>query len=218
MKKLYTAITVIILAVIMVFIINAYIVSSVKNLIYTSPDKVPAAYTALVLGAHVSKEGIPSNFLKDRLDMALDLYKRGKIKRFLLSGDHGTLNYDEVNNMRYYLLEQGVDTKDIFLDHAGFDTYNSVVRAKEIFQVTEMIVVTQEFHLSRALFIAQHKNIKAYGIIADKDNYGSLQYLKFREKIARLKAFWEVLINKRPHFLGEKIPITGDSRSSYDKE
>lgn len=217
MKKLYTAISIIALAVIIVFIINVHIVSSVKKLIYYSPDKVPPAYTALVLGAHVSKEGIPSNFLKDRLDMALELYKKGKIKRFLLSGDHGTKIYDEVNNMRYYLLEKGVDSRDIFLDHAGFDTYNSIVRAKEIFEVKEMIIVTQEFHLARALYIAQHKGLLACGIVADKENYGSLKYLQFREKIARLKAFWEVLINRSPKFLGEKIPITGNSQASYDR-
>lgn len=218
MKKFYIVLSFIILIVATIITVNVYIEKSIKNRIYSSPQEIPPAYTALVLGAHVSKEGTPSSFLKDRLDMALELYKRGKIKRFLLSGDHGTKIYDEVNNMRYYLLEKGVDTRDIFLDHAGFDTYNSIVRAKEIFEVKEMIIVTQEFHLARALYIAQHKGLQAYGIMADKENYGSLKYLQFRERIARLKAFWEVLINKSPHFLGEKIPITGDSRSSYDRK
>lgn len=114
-------------------------------------------------------------------------------------------------------MEKGVDSRDIFLDHAGFDTYNSIVRAKEIFEVKEMIIVTQEFHLARALYIAQHKGLRACGIVADKENYGSLKYLQFREKIARLKAFWEVLINRSPKFLGEKIPITGNSQTSYDR-
>ena len=160
---------------------------------------------------------MPSNFLQDRLDMALQLYTQKKVKRLLLSGDHGTIGYDEVNNMRNYLLERGVDTRDIFLDHAGFDTYNSIVRAKDIFGVNEMIIVSQEFHLRRALFIAEKKGVNAYGIVADQSNYGSLRYLKNREKLACVKAFFEVLINKNPKFRGEKIPITGDSRKSYDQ-
>lgn len=218
MNKTFKYLTFIaVISIALVFLLNLYINIKTKNLIYNSVEEIPGTYTALVLGAHVSRDGIPSNFLKDRLDMALELYKHKKVKRLLLSGDHGTVIYDEVNNMRNYLLEHGVDTRDIFLDHAGFDSYNSIVRAKEIFEVNEMIIVSQEFHIPRALFIAKHKNLKAIGIIADKENYGSLAYLKFRERIANVKAFWEILINKDPHFLGEKIPITGDSSLSYDR-
>jgi SanA protein len=197
--------------------INIYINRVSSNSLFTKVSELPSAYTALVLGAHVSKEGVPSSFLHDRLETAWLLYQQKKVKRLLLSGDHGTIGYDEVNNMRNYLLEKGVDTRDIFLDHAGFDTYNSIVRARDIFGVNEMIVVSQEFHLPRALYIANGKKVKAYGIVADQSDYGSLRYLKFRERIACLKAFIEVLINKEPKFRGEKIPITGDSRKSYDR-
>jgi SanA protein len=205
------------IAILSVLVLHVYIIQSSKKFTSNSVSKVPYAYTALVLGAHVSKSGVPSGFLKDRLDMALELYKKKKVKKLLLSGDHGTVIYDEVNNMRDYLLERGVPTEDIFLDHAGFDTYNSVVRAENIFEVHDMLIVTQRFHLPRALYIARNKNIKAYGIVADKSNYGSLKYLKFRETIAGIKAFFEVMINKEPRFMGEKIPITGDSRKSYDR-
>jgi SanA protein len=171
---------------------------------------------ALVLGAHVGNDGSPSTVLADRLNAALELYRKGKVKRFLLTGDHGHKDYDEVNNMKHYLKEQGVPESDIFLDHAGFDTYNSMVRAREIFQIKEMIIVTQEFHLSRALYIAQKKGIDAVGFPAEMSNKSSLKSLEIRESLANLKAFWEVLIHKKPKFLGPAIPITGDSRLSYD--
>ncbi len=205
-------------ALIIVFAIavNLRIAGVSRGYIYTRPDEVPAAYTAIVLGAMVSKTGNLSNFLLDRMDMALALYNAGKVKRFLLSGDHGRADYDEVNSMKHYLLDHGVDSTDIFLDHAGFDTYNTMVRAKEIFGVEDAIIISQEFHVPRAVYIARGKGIQAYGINADKRDYGSLNYLKFRESIACIKAFFEVNINKSPVFLGDKIPISGDSRLSYD--
>lgn len=217
LKALKVMLLLSLLAIFMVIFINLYIHRVSKKALYREVSELPSTYAALVLGAHVSKDGVPSNFLQDRLDMAFHLYNQHKVKRLLLSGDHGTLDYDEVNNMRNYLLKKGANTNDIFLDHAGFDTYNSIVRAREIFGIHEMVVVSQEFHLQRALYIAKKMDVKAYGIVADKSNYGSLRYLKFREKIACVKAFMEVVINKEPRFLGEKIPITGDSRKSYDK-
>ena len=117
----------------LVFIIglNFYIATATKATIYSDAELVPKAYTALVLGARVYKDGQLSGVLKDRIDSALDLYKSQKIARFLLSGDHGRKDYDEVNHMKAYLIEKGVPTAAIFLDHAGFDTYNSLYRAKK---------------------------------------------------------------------------------------
>jgi SanA protein len=204
------------LSVVFTFIINAVVKNKSKEFIYDKVKDVPPCYTALVLGAMVSQSGYPSDFLKDRMDIAIELYKNKKVKRFLLSGDHGQKNYDEVNSMKKYLLDKGIDTSDIFLDHAGFDTYSSIVRAKEIFQVKDVIIVTQEFHLSRAVYIARKKGLNAYGMVADKREYLSIKRLKIRELMANVKAFWEVLINKEPKFLGSKIPITGDSKLSYD--
>ncbi|HEX2935702.1 MAG TPA: ElyC/SanA/YdcF family protein [Bacteroidales bacterium] len=198
------------------FSANAYIQHSAKAYTVTDINKVPSKYTCIVLGALVGNDGTPSIVLADRLDAALNLYRNGKVKRFLLTGDHGRINYDEVNNMKRYLEERGVPQQDIFLDHAGFDTYNSMVRAKEIFLVKDAIIVTQEFHISRSIYIARKKGIDAYGFSATMSDTKPLHYLKFRESIACLKAFGEVVINRSPKFLGTKIPITGDSRLSYD--
>jgi len=198
------------------FSINIYMKKYAGSFIYDNTKEVPGGYTALVLGALVHDDGAPSQILEDRLLTALDLYHEGKIARFLLSGDHGRVTYDEVNHMKEYLLKQGVDTADIFLDHAGFDTYNSVVRAHEIFEVNDMVIVTQEFHLSRAVYIARKKGLNATGVIADRHSYPAMVRFKVRESMAMVKAFFEVLINRDPVFMGEKIPITGDSRLSYD--
>lgn len=216
-KKYYKQILGFILLIILSFvIINVHVNYKSKAYIYSKVEDVPECYTAIVLGALVSNTGNPSSFLQDRMDVAIELYKSKKIKRFLLSGDHGRKNYDEVNSMKNYLLDKGINTEDIFLDHAGFDTYSTMVRAKEVFGVDKAIIVTQEFHLSRAVFIARSKGIDAYGIIADRQNYFSLKRLKMRETIANVKAFTEILFNKSPKFLGDKIPITGDSKLSYD--
>jgi len=201
----------------MVIISNVVIVKKSKRYLYDKVSDVPECYTAIVLGAKVSSKGVPSDYLQDRLDMAIELYRNNKITRFLLSGDHGQTSYDEVNNMKAYLIEHGIDTADIFLDHAGFDTYNTMVRARKIFQVEDAIVVSQEFHLPRAVFIARSKGIEAYGIKADKRKYAAIKSLKIREILAKVKAFTEVIINKKPKYLGEQIPITGDSKLSYDK-
>jgi SanA protein len=204
------------LSFLIVILINFLILSTSRKYIYSDISNIPKSYTAIVLGAQVHQLGVPSNFLKDRLDEAIELYKSNKISRFLLSGDHGRSNYDEVNTMKIYLLENGIDTNDIFLDHAGFDTYSSMYRAREIFEVKDAIIVTQNFHLPRAVFIARKLGIKAYGINADKQNYSSISYLRKREKIANIKACLELLIHKKPKYLGEKIPITGDSSKSFD--
>ncbi len=217
MKKLIqiTLLTILTLGI-FYFSVNTYIRLSSKAYVVKDTNQIPVKYTCIVLGAHVGNDGTPSIVLADRLDAAINLYKLGKVKRFLLTGDHGRKNYDEVNNLKRYLEEKGIPQPDIFLDHAGFDTYNSMVRAKEIFLVKDAIVVTQEFHLSRAIYIARKKGTDAYGYTATMSDAKPLKYLKFRESIACMKAFGEVLINRSPKFLGTKIPITGDSRLSYD--
>jgi len=205
-----------VLLLVMVVLINLIVYYKSKEYCYSRISEVPVSYTAIVLGAKVHSPGKPSYILQDRLDAALDLYQAGKIKRFLLTGDHGQSNYDEVNTMKAYLLDKGVDTRDVFLDHAGFDTYNSMVRAKQVFQVTDAIVVTQDFHLPRAVYLARAKGLNAFGLASDRREYRTINYLRFRELSARIKAFGEVLINKEPVFLGTPIPITGDSKLSYD--
>ena len=196
--------------------LNLYIHLTTNSFITDDQKNLSPSYTALVLGAKVYESGRPSAVLRDRLDRAYELYRTGKVKRFLLSGDHGQKDYDEVNHMRIYLREKGVPSKDIFMDHAGFDTYNSVVRARDIFEVEDVIIVTQDFHLPRAVFIAHQKGLNAHGFIADKRTYPRMKYLRLREGLASVKAAMEILVNRAPRFGGDKIPITGNSQLSYD--
>lgn len=199
-----------------VFVINMIVKNTSKNLIYSDVEKIPKCYTGIVLGAFVHPSGIPSDFLQDRLDRAIVLYKSNKINRFLLSGDHGQKDYDEVNSMKNYLVKHGINPTDIFLDHAGFDTYNSMYRAKEIFNVKDVIIISQEFHLPRAIYIAKNMGLNPYGYTADIRNYPSINYLFKREILANIKAFLEVITNQKPKFLGTKIPIDGESDLSFD--
>ena len=145
---------------------------------------------------------------KDRAEPAIELYQRKKVQKILISGDHGTNNYDEVNTIKDFLLKQGIPGEDIFLDHAGFDTYDSLYRAKEIFQVSSVIVVTQRFHITRAVYIGQSLGVETTGIAADKQDYGHVECVEFREKIARVKAFLDVVFHSKPKFLGEAIPAS----------
>ena len=139
-----------------------------------------------------------------------------KVSKILVSGDHGTVEYDEVNTVKAYLLENGVQPENIFLDHAGFDTYDSIYRAKEIFEVESVVIVTQEFHLPRAVYIGNSLGIETHGYIADRQPYVAAIWNSFRESLARIKAFLNVTLNSKPKYLGEPIPITGDGTLSWD--
>jgi SanA protein len=196
--------------------LNIYIEKTSNKRIYSDKEKIPNCYTGLVLGAKVYDDGRLSGILRDRVESALELYRIGKIKRFLLSGDHGRTKYDEVNQMKKYLIKKGVPKEDIFLDHAGFDTYDSAIRAKKVFLADDVIIITQNFHVKRAVYIANSLGLNAYGFIADKHQYGIAKRMYVREKVANVKAFFELLIHKNPRFLGEKISIKGDSKLSYD--
>jgi len=181
------------------------------------PAAAEEAEAVMVLGALVFPDGRPSAMLQDRLDTALALYQGGRAAKILLTGDHGQVEYDEVNGMRRYLEEKGVPPEDIFMDHAGFDTYDSMYRARAVFQARKLIVVTQEFHLPRALWIAKRLGLSAQGVVADRRPYARAQYYEWRELLARVKAFGEVVIGRDPVFLGPVIPITGDGRTTHDQ-
>lgn len=194
--------------------VNFYIIKSTQDQIYLNQNDLPEYQTALLLGAKVYDNGILSPIMRDRADVAIEIYNSSKVKKILVSGDHGTTGYDEVNAIKNYLLESGVDKKDIFLDHAGFDTYDSVYRAKNIFEVESMIIVTQKFHLPRAVYISNSLGVESAGIVADRRYIFLRNYL--RESLSRVKAFFNVNFNAQPQFLGERIPITGDSGKSWD--
>jgi len=170
----------------------------------------------LVLGAKVNSSEQVSPVFADRLDMAVDLYQAGLIKKILVSGDHGTAFYDEVNAGKEYLLAKNIAPEDIFLDHAGFDTFDSLYRAKNVFRLDSLLISTQDFHLSRALYIAQRLDIDAWGCRADKRYYANIDYMKRRERIASIKAWLDVNLGSRPKFLGMIIDINGDGHQTWD--
>ncbi len=172
--------------------------------------------TVLVLGARVYENGKMSGIFEDRVLTALNLYKEGKVEKILVSGDHGTVDYNEVGAAKDFLLENGVDAQDIFLDHAGFDTYDSVYRAKKIFEVESLVIVTQDFHLPRAHYIAQNLDLDFCGKSSDLHLYKSAEYLELREKLARVKAWLDITLDSKPKYLGETIYIGGDGRQTWE--
>ena len=184
-----------------------------------TPEEVTDSDAIIVLGAYVYPNGRLSDMLKDRVDTALELFNDGKGKKLLLSGDHGQTTYDEVNGMKNYVKAKGIKGEDIFMDHAGFSTYETMYRARDVFKAKKVIIITQEYHLKRAVYIARKLGLDAYGVAADKQKYRGMATYKAREVLARCKAFLYVNVTKpKPKFLGEPIPITGDGRVTDDKD
>jgi SanA protein len=171
----------------------------------------------IVPGASVIANSIPSAILQDRLDTAYALYRTSGIERILVSGDHGTIFYDEVNVMRNYLVNKGVPPEAVFMDHAGFDTYQTLYRARDIFGVRRAVIVTQDFHLLRALYIGNRLGIDLSGVDSAIRSYGHDTRNRLREFPARVKAFLECeILRPEPYFLGEKIPIDGANTTIDD--
>lgn len=198
--------------------INLYIVRSTENhIISFDAAKEKKADCIIILGAGVSENsGALSYVLRDRLDTGIALYHEGRTKKILMTGDHGRQNYDEVNAMKRYAVSKGVLPEDIFMDHAGFSTYESMFRARKIFQVESAIIVTQRYHLHRALFLAKSFGINVVGVSADNPDYDSGALFYLREELARVKDFFFAIFKPKPKFLGEPIPITGDGNITND--
>lgn len=203
--------------VLLVIILQFHVNRSSRDVIFNNASDLEPAYVGIVLGASVRPDKSLSPILQDRVDKAHELYKKGVIKRFLLSGDHGQQDYDEVNAMKRYLNKKGVSDSVIFLDHAGFDTYDSMFRARDVFKVNKAIVITQEFHLPRAIYVGHSLGLELQGYIADNRTYTANAHLTRREWLANIKAWIELNIEKSPTYSGPTIPITGDSRLSHDK-
>jgi SanA protein len=185
---------------------------SVAHLEYASSDTVPKTDVAVVLGASVVR-GAPSPVLAARADEAIDLYQKGKVKKILVTGDNGALSHDEVTPVRKYLVAAGIPAGDIFLDHAGFDTYSSMYRAHAIFGATSATIVTQNYHLPRALFIAQHVGLSAVGVSALGGENSLEAFL--REIPASWKALFDVLTHREPKYLGDPIPLSGSGEATW---
>ena len=179
-----------------------------KGRLYDTVSAVPHYHTALVLGTSpIGRNGGPNLYFLSRIDATAKLYEAGKIDRILVSGDNRKVEYNEPEEMKKALVDKGIPEEVIFLDYAGFRTFDSVVRAKEVFGQSEFIVVSQRFHNERAVFIAGKKGIKAAGFNAAdvRASYGFITHV--REWGARCKVFIDLMFGKKPHFLGEPVDI-----------
>ncbi len=170
----------------------------------------------LVLGCAVKDDGRPSDMLHDRLRRGVALYDSGTAPKLLMSGDHGRKEYDEVAAMKQFAIDAGIASSDVFMDHAGFSTYESIYRAKEIFQADKIVIVTQEYHLYRALYIANCLGVDAYGVNADYHTYIGQTMRDLREVLARNKDFLTCIFKPEPTYLGDVIPIFGDGNLTND--
>lgn len=189
---------------------NAYILLSTDGEATANVTDVPHAEVAIVPGALVQPNGKMSGMLADRVRQADALWKAGKVDRILVSGDHGAWVYDEPDTMRKALVADGVPGRVIFEDHAGFDTWATMVRARSIFNVHDAVIVTQGFHMPRALFLAHEAGIDATGLIADQHQWGYQgKKSEIREIFSRVKAIADTTLNT-PAMGGKKIPIGGD--------
>lgn len=202
-----------------VFGINAWVVSSTGDQILT-PEQAGGLSNVdciVVLGCLVRDNGQPSDMLSDRLHRGVELYQAGVAPKLLMSGDHGQTTYNEVQAMKQYALDSGIPSRDVFMDHAGFSTYESIYRAKAVFQAEKIIIVTQEYHLSRALYIANALGLEAYGVSADYHTYWGQSARDLREILARNKDFFTSIFKPAPTYLGDAIPVSGDGDLTNDK-
>lgn len=218
LKILKILLIIVLISIIISIIINCYIINTSKKRILKEEDysKLNNIDCILILGAGIWGDK-PSPMLQDRLDEGIKLYKKGLSSKIIMSGDHGKEEYDEVNVMKSYAIEKGVPSKDIFMDHAGFSTYESVYRSKEVFEVKKMIIVTQKYHLYRALYIADRLGINAYGVNSNPKKYSGQIFREVREILARNKDFIYTIIKPKPTYLGESINVSGSGDITNDK-
>jgi SanA protein len=216
LKKLFKKlIYLFIIGVIAIISVNWYVKSSTRDLIHHTVNNLPKNEVGIIFGAGINGDQ-PSKYLKDRLDAGILLYKTHKIDKILLSGDNGRDEYDELTVMKTYCFNHGVDTTKIFIDYAGFDTYSTMYRASHIFKIKKATLISQEYHLNRAIYIGQKLGVKSIGFSANKGEYLGYQYVTFREYGSIFKSFFDVLRNREPRFLGNEININGVS--NYSKE
>ncbi|MFR8234100.1 MAG: vancomycin high temperature exclusion protein [Clostridia bacterium] len=218
MKKVLKYIIIfIILIAIIILGINLYIILSTKKQIIKKEDytKLSDIDCIIILGAGIVEDK-PSHMLEDRLLEGIKLYQNNISDKIIMSGDHGRKEYDEVNVMKNYAIQRGVPSENIFMDHAGFSTYESIYRARDIFKARKVVIVTQKYHLYRALYIANQLGIEAYGVGADPRQYVGKTYREMREILARNKDFIKCIFKPEPTYLGETIPVNGNGDITND--
>lgn len=204
--------------IIVIFGINFYVkISTSKLIVNNDSDKLNNYDCILVLGAGIWNNE-PSPMLKDRLDVAINLYNNKKASKIIMSGDHTKENYDEVNIMKKYAIDKGVKSEDIFMDHAGISTYDSIYRAKNIFKADKIIIVTQKYHLYRSLYIAKKLDIESLGVEATPKKYSGAFAREVREILARDKDFIKSILKPKSKYLGEGISVSGNGDITNDKE
>jgi SanA protein len=209
-RNLYTIIIAIEIVILATLLSYVFVDWESRKFIVSTIDELPVAQAVVIPGSAVLANGTLSSVLRDRVDTAIAIYRAGKAQNILVTGDNGSLSHNEVNPTRKYLLAAGIPDKDIYLDHAGFDTYSSMYRARDIFKAETIIITTQSFHIPRSVFIARHLGINAYGVSADRGHYRLNNYI--REFFADVKAILDLAIKRTPKYLGEEIPITGDAQ------
>lgn len=199
-------------------LINAHVKNTASRNILT-PEQAAALEDVdciIVLGCKVESDGTPSPMLHDRLQRGIELYQAGAAPKLLMSGDHGQTDYDEVNNMKQFALAAGVPSEDVFMDHAGFSTYESMYRARDVFQAKKVLIVTQEYHLYRAIYAAEALGLEAYGVSCDYRTYSGQTAREVREILARVKDFFTAVLQPKPTYLGDAIPIWGSGDLTND--
>lgn len=207
------------LAFSIVILINLHVIGHTNDLIMEE-DQLKSLSNVdciIILGAGVYNDR-PSPMLKDRLNAGIYLYHANISDKIIVSGDHGNKDYDEVNIMKKYAIENEVASNDIFMDHAGFSTYESIYRAKEVFKAEKVIIVSQKYHLFRALYIARKLGIEAFGFSADAKQYSGAYLRELREVLARNKDFFKCIYKPKPTYLGEVIEISGDGNLTNDDD
>ena len=208
----------VLLAILAVLIPDLLIVGSARNRIVSAEQAAGLeADCILVLGAGLLPDGNPGPMLTERIRKGVDLYLAGAAPKLLMSGDHGREDHDEVNAMKDAAMAAGVPSEDVFMDHAGFSTYDSFYRAREIFGVRKVVVVTQAYHLPRALWIARRMGLEAVGVACDTQRYPGQLYRDIREILARDKDFFKCIFRPLPRYLGEAIPISGSGDATNDR-
>ena len=217
-KVIKVGIIIIIIIVLIILLINFYVKNSTKNQIIEKDDysTLKNIDCIIILGAGIWGDK-PSPMLEDRLKEGILLYNNEVSDKIIMSGDHGREEYDEVNNMKKYAIENGIPSENIFMDHAGFSSYESIYRAKEIFNAKKVVIVTQKYHLYRALYIANQLGLEAYGVGADPRQYVGAIYREAREILARNKDFIKCIFKPEPTYLGDTIPVSGNGDITNDK-
>ena len=207
-KYFWITSTFVVLISVLMFVSNQVITSSTKGFIKTNTNDLPNCKTALLLGtSKLLKNGHSNQYFYNRIIATVDLFKSGKIKFIIISGDNSQSNYNEPLDMKNALIKNGIPDSLIYLDYAGFRTFDSVIRAKEIFGQSSFIIISQEFHNQRAIYIARHYGIEAYGFNAKDVNAYMGFKTKLRELFARVKVFIDFIIGEKPKFMGERIQV-----------